>query len=76
VDLRVSPSVEQTGKEMTMGLRYLTEEEARELRALSEFQRAFGGSLNGKEYALVLLRCRRLVGLSAQVGESVELERN
>jgi hypothetical protein len=61
---------------MTMGLRYLTEEEARELRALSEFQRAFGGSLNGKEYALVLLRCRRLVGLSAQVGESVELERN
>lgn len=61
-----------------MGLRLMTEGEARELRALSEFKEAFGGSLNGKEYALILRRCRTLVGLPEDVAESVfaELKRD
>lgn len=61
-----------------MDLLPLTEEEARELIALSKFREAFGGSLNGKEFGLIFRRCRELVGLPEDPADSVfgELKRD
>ena len=52
-------------------IRSLTEEEARELHALSMFKKAFGGSLTGEEYAAVYNRARSLIGLPKRKDEAL-----